>query len=146
MFNLTTTWEYGWMLYAVVGIVVFLWVYCILRVAKDISARTNHFGMQLLSIILVLILTPIIWLPIYFLIRPIWYDMENYKLKSAMLADMIVCVYCEHWNNPNHEYCVYCWWKLKVRCKECNKAFSIGYDFCPFCGCENHELESIDKL
>ncbi|USN54911.1 MAG: hypothetical protein H6765_10775 [Candidatus Peribacteria bacterium] len=128
-----------WIIYVVIGLIVFLWVYCILRVAKDIASRTRHFGLQLLSILLILLLTPLLGLPIYFLIRPVRYNMDNYEIKRALMADAIMCVYCQQGNNASHEFCVYCGGKLKIHCKECKKAYAVSYEYCPFCGAPNIE-------
>lgn len=57
---------------------VFLWILSIIRVSRDIIARTNSTTLQLVCILIVTILTPIIGLPIYRTIRPIQYK-THYK-------------------------------------------------------------------
>ncbi|MBP7847608.1 hypothetical protein KA013_00055 [Patescibacteria group bacterium] len=46
--------------YFLVGLLIFFWIYSLLWVAKDVSWRTSSFGLQLLSILLIVFLTPII--------------------------------------------------------------------------------------
>ena len=87
--------------------------------------------------------TPLIGLPLYFLIRPVRYRLDNYEMQHALLVDSIMCVYCNHGNNQMHEFCVYCGGKLKVPCSSCKKAFAVDYEFCPFCGEPNTALDSL---
>ncbi len=47
-----------------------LWVAIVIWVTRDILSRSNSIIMQLFSILLVVFLTPIFWLIIYFIIRP----------------------------------------------------------------------------
>lgn len=130
-----------WVIYCIVALVAFLWIYCLLWVAKDSSTRTEHFSFQLLSILLILLGTPLIWLPLYFLIRPIRQQAgELTPREQAYLAEGIFCAHCEGRNSKEFEFCVYCGSKLKHPCKECKKPYPLDYEYCPFCGAPNLDM------
>lgn len=118
-------------LYIIIGIFVFIWIYTILRVAKDISWRTKNFGLQLISILMILFLTPILWLPLYYLIRPL--SREDDEL-NAELVWWVICYHCHKINNEEFEYCVFCGEKLKIACPHCQKPIGVDYEYCPRCG------------
>ena len=110
-------------------LLVIVWIYFILWVAKDISWRTNNFWLQLISILLILFLTPIFWLPIYMLIRPVHSEPE--------LRDQdffVSCFSCGGHNDKEFAYCVYCCETLKVACQNCEQPVWIDYTFCAWCG------------
>lgn len=63
------------------GVLVYvgvLWVALILWVTKDITNRTNNMGFQIISISMIIFLTPVFGLPLYLLIRPSRTLMERY--------------------------------------------------------------------
>lgn len=63
------------------GVLVYvgvLWIALILWVTKDITNRTNSMAFQIISIALIIFLTPIFGLPIYILMRPSRTLMERY--------------------------------------------------------------------
>lgn len=117
-------------LYVAIGIFVLIWIYTILRVAKDISWRTNSFGLQLISILVILFLTPIVWLPIYYLIRPL----GNEEYIAWEIEWWVICYACHAVNDKDFSYCVFCGEGLKIACKHCNKPIGVDYEYCPRCG------------
>lgn len=119
-------------------IAILIWIYAILRVARDISQRTNNGWMQFLSVILLLLGTPCIGLPIYFLIRPINTQHDLYR-QEQLLCSAIACVYCNQRNDKAFEFCTFCGEKLKQSCKNCHNAYALSYEYCPFCGLPNLE-------
>jgi hypothetical protein len=125
--------------YVIIWLALFFRIYALLWVAKDISMRSDHLWLQVLCILLILLLTPIFGLPIYFLIRPVQSDYYDADLAYAMMVDSIQCLQCHHRNPKEFEFCAYCGSKLKYPCKECKKAYAIDYDYCPFCGAPNLE-------
>ncbi len=120
--------------YFLVGLLIFFWIYSLLWVAKDISWRTGSFGLQLLSILLIVFLTPVIGLPIYILIRP---PVGISRVSTVVGSDQIACASCGEMNSTEFVYCVFCAEKLKAPCKECKKNYAISYSYCPFCAAPN---------
>lgn len=122
---------------AAVSFIIFLWLICIICVAKDISARTENHFIQIISIIFVTFLTPIVWLPIYRAIRPIGYKRDKTPWRDACLSNSIICTNCDTLNPKEYNCCIKCGKKLKVKCKECEKEFTHDYQYCPYCGAPN---------
>lgn len=122
-----------------VGVALFLRVITILRTMKDIGARTHNVFVQILSILLVGIGTPIIGLPLYLLFRPIRYKWDRLARREALVLQVAQCYGCGT-RNPNfHDYCISCWSELSVKCKECKHHYQLHYEFCPSCGAPNTE-------
>lgn len=118
-------------------LVWFFWVWSIIWTALDISARSQSIFRQILSIIIVAIGSPIIWLPIYFLIRPRDLKEDIVSRKDALYLTLIQCNECGWVNRLEHEYCITCWKKLKVECKECKARYSYEWDYCSQCWAPN---------
>ncbi len=63
----------------IVGILwfyIFLRILSIIRVSRDIHARTNSTIVQLVSILFITLFSPIIGLPIYITMRPVQYKRQ----------------------------------------------------------------------
>lgn len=116
---------------------IFVWVVSIIWVAKDISARTNSTLLQIISILLVTFLSPIIWLPIYHAIKPIWYKRDKTPWREACVIHSTICEQCWILNYKDHKCCIECWQKLTTKCKECNLEYPHNYQFCSKCGAPN---------
>ncbi len=126
--NLSTT---------IIIILIFLRIVSIIRVAKDISARTNSSLLQIICILLVTFFTPIIWLPLYHIIKPIWYKKDQMPRREACISTMTVCQNCETLNPKEYKCCINCWKTLKIKCKECNTDYPHDYHYCPKCWAPN---------
>jgi RNA polymerase subunit RPABC4/transcription elongation factor Spt4 len=126
--NLSTT---------IIIVLIFLRIVSIIRTAKDISARTNSHLMQIVSILLVTFFTPIIGLPIYHIIRPIWYKKDKMPRREACISTMTVCQKCNTLNPKEYECCINCGERLKISCKECGTDYPHNYSYCPKCGAPN---------
>lgn len=122
-----------------VGIVLFLWVIFILWTMKDISARSNSVLVQILCILLVGVGTPIVWLPLYLLFRPIRYKWDRIGRREALALQIVQCYACGSRNPIFHDYCIACGSELTVKCKECKHHYQLHYEFCPSCGAPNTE-------
>lgn len=123
-----------WMFF--VWLFVFFWIYTLLWVAKDISRRTNQLGTQVLCVFVIVLFTPVIWLPVYFLLRPIPRKdilLEQQEISELLHAQTVTCYVCGGANIHEHMFCVFCWEKLKQQCAWCHKWFAIWYLYCPFC-------------
>lgn len=68
----------NWVFLGVLAYVGVLWIAVILWVTKDITNRSNSMTLQIVSISLVILLTPIFGLPLYILFRPSRTLMERY--------------------------------------------------------------------
>ncbi len=138
-------WMFDWLWFAdyfistIVWIIVFIWIWAILWTTKDISNRTNNIFLQILSIILVAVFTPIFWLALYFLIRPVRYKYDNLPWREALANNIVVCDYCFWENDKDNNYCVACGNWLKITCKECKKSYPKSYDYCNNCWAPNIE-------
>lgn len=124
----------------IVVLFVFLWIISIIWVAKDVSARTNSVLLQIIAIVLVTFFTPIVWIPLYHIIKPIWYKKDKMPWREACITNATVCGKCRMLNAKEHKCCINCGTKLMIKCKECNKEYPHNYRYCPKCGWPNIEL------
>lgn len=132
-----------WMFF--VWLFVFFWIYTLLRVAKDISRRTTHLWTQVICIFVIVLLTPVIGLPVYFLLRPIPRKdilQEHQEITEFLHAQTVTCYACGWANIHEHMFCVFCGEKLKHACKNCNRWFAIGYLFCPYCATPSEQVDT----
>ncbi len=124
----------------IVILFIFLWIASIVWVAKDIWARTNSTLLQIISILLVTFFSPIIWLPLYHIIKPIWYTKDKMPRREACISNSTICQKCNTLNPKDYKCCINCWIKLNIKCKECNNEYPHNYHYCPKCGWPNIEL------
>ena len=59
-----------YVIFTILGILGFIWIRSVLWVTKDISNRSDSLLKQIICIVITFVLTPIVGLPIYFLLRP----------------------------------------------------------------------------
>ena len=126
-----------WISTSIIILLIFLRIVSIIRVAKDISARTNSHLLQIISILLITFFSPIIWLPLYHIIKPIWYKKDRMPRREACVSNMTVCQNCKTLNPKEYKCCISCGQKLKINCKECNTDYPHDYHYCPKCGAPN---------
>lgn len=120
---------------------IFLWIICIIWVWKDIASRTNNILLQIVSIILITIFSPLIWLPLYIIIRPVAYKKDNIPWREACALNMISCYNCGTFNPKEYECCIKCWEKLRIKCKQCTEQYPHSYQYCNKCGAPNIEFD-----
>jgi len=135
--------KFSWLenIYTIVIIVcIFFWITSILRVAKDIWARTNNTLLQIISILLVTFFSPIIGIPLYHIIKPIWYKKDKIPRREACINNSTICQSCWTMNPKEYKCCINCGIKLLTKCKECGTEFPHNYHYCPKCGWPNIEL------
>ncbi len=123
----------------IVIILIFLWIISIIRTAKDISRRTNNIGFQIISVLFVTLLTPIIGLPIYRVIRPLVFKNDRIPWREATASNLIMCYNCKTLNPKEYNCCVACWERLKTTCKQCKNEYPYDYKYCNICGAPNIE-------
>lgn len=137
---LTTTYGIENIALWIIAFLIFLWLISIIWVAKDISARTNSTLLQIVSILLVTLLTPIIWLPLYKIIKPVWYKKDTIPRREACITNTVTCYNCKSINPKEYACCINCWEKLKTTCKQCGKEFPHIYHYCSCCWAPNIEI------
>lgn len=123
----------------IVWIIAFFWIIVIIWTAKDISARTDSSFFHIISVLFVTLLTPIIGLPLYLAIRPIWYKWDKTSWRDSCLSSSCACQNCWTLNPKEYKNCIKCGEKLVVTCKECNTEYPNEYHYCPSCWAPNIE-------
>lgn len=122
-----------------IGLLIFFWIWSILWVTKDISLRSENLFVQIISIIIITVLTPILGFPLYFLIRPVQYKFDKNWWREALLSTTIECMDCWKINPITNNNCTNCGWNLKITCKECKTKYSYEFWYCPNCWAPNIE-------
>ena len=136
-----------------------IWISLIVWVIKDIWIRTNNVLLQIISILIILILTPL-WLFIYLIIRP-WktlyekcYDEvdENLDIVSKIVEDKTKneeentnCISCDYPILHDFKFCPNCKIELKKHCKSCDKIIFTWWNICPYCWEKNIIKEKENK-
>lgn len=123
----------------VIVIFIFLWIISIISVAKDIASKTNSHALQIISILMITILTPVLWLPLYLAIRPVSLKKDKIPRREACATNLIVCENCKQLNPKEYKCCIGCGEQLTVKCKECHKDYPSEYLYCHHCGAPNIE-------
>lgn len=82
----TITFEFAFKFFVVYFFII--WIALLIWVIKDISIRTNNLFIQIISIFIILFLTPL-WIFIYLLIRPRHTLYEKYYLEIEENLDII---------------------------------------------------------
>jgi len=106
----------------------------LIRTIKDASARSSSFWFQLLSVVLIIGFTPILWLLIYIAIRPQWWKRDKTPRRDTLFQKSQICENCWELNKIEHLYCTFCWESLHTTCRECQNKYSSSYSYCPNCG------------
>lgn len=119
--------------YLLITFILIIWIGQILRVAKDISRRTEHTFFQIIAIIIATLWLPILWRLIYLIIRPgqILDQQKNYE---PQYTDGPICLNCKSENLESSNYCVFCGDVLKISCQHCSYKYYREYLYCPKCG------------
>jgi len=125
----------------IVIILIFLRIMGIIWTAKDIATRTNSILLQVISIILVTIFTPILGLPLYKVIRPVSYKKDKIPRREACATGLIACYNCHTLNPREYICCINCGEHLKIKCKECGSDYPHTYQYCNVCGAPNLDIE-----
>lgn len=124
-----------------------IWWALIIWVVKDITNRTTNLFLQVLSIIIIILFTPFIWLPLYLILRPRTTIFEKYHedseeveleedeqvLMEAIKNDKFLCPFCSKHIDEDFLYCPYCKEKLTKKCEKCNKDIKVFWLACPYC-------------
>ncbi|NDK08303.1 hypothetical protein EOM39_03575 [Candidatus Gracilibacteria bacterium] len=131
-----------------------IWISIIVWVLKDITNRTNSLMLQLLSLFIVVFLTPL-GVFLYLLIRPGKTNLEkmyreiddNLDLLSTIMKDKYGvcettrCPNCSTKLSSDFKYCPVCSIKVKTTCRECKKEIDPDWKVCPYCSKKVKEKE-----
>lgn len=115
------------------GMILFLWILCVIWVLRDAMARSNSVFYQFFSCLLVVFLTPILGLPLYLAFRPLVYRWDRGFWREALEQDIVWCPHCQGLNSPAHMMCVRCGEPIQAECKECHSHFQSSFSYCPDC-------------
>lgn len=118
---------------------IFLRIISIIWVAKDISARTHKTFLQIICILIITLLSPILWLPIYAIIRPIHYIKDHIPWREALALSLTWCYNCESLNPKENEFCTNCGEPLKLECKKCSHKSAYNEIYCADCWSPNFD-------
>lgn len=125
----------------------FIWIALLLWVMKDIWNRTNSIFLQILSIFIVLFLTPL-WIFLYLIIRPTktlfekYYEEIENNLNTFNEIVEEKTNYCENgwhcfncWEPVKYDFnfCPKCKNDLRNKCHWCDKLINSDWDNCPYC-------------
>lgn len=138
-----------------------IWISLVVWVIKDVSNRTDNIFLQLLSIFIIVLLTPF-WIFIYLLIRPSKTLLEKYyeeiennldtvkeivEDKNIKEEETVFCYKCSYPVSHDFRFCPNCRVELKKECNNCNKTIYNWWKNCPYCWEENNmEIKKEIKL
>jgi len=126
-----------------------IWIAIIIWVIKDVSNRTNNIFLQIISLLIVIFLTPF-WVFLYLLIRPgrtifekYYEDVEeNLNILSRIIEqreeqqkenELTDCPNCNYEIQKDFIICPNCKKSLKSQCIECKKEIHDNWKVCPYC-------------
>lgn len=136
-----------------------IWIAVLVWVVKDISNRTNNVFLQIISILLIVFLTPL-WVFFYLLIRPGKTVLEKYyqeiednlEILSSIVKDKVEwsgnseCGTCGYELDIDFLFCPGCKTKLKNACHNCKKDIRSGWEVCPYCGKKQSEKDVLKDI
>lgn len=120
-----------------IGIVAFFRIVSLIYVIKDSNARSQNMGFQFLSIIIILALTPIFWLPLYFAIRPAGFKRDRTLWRDILELKAANCSNCWSLQSITNNCCTKCWEVMKTSCRECWERYNSLDEYCLYCGAPN---------
>lgn len=124
-------------LYAGLALVAF-WLAMIVWTYRDMRARSRDTFGQLLSTLMVAVLT-FPGLLIYLFLRPRETLSEAYERsleEEALLQDIEekpTCPGCKQRVSEDWQACPHCHTRLKRPCGRCGRMLELGWDLCPYC-------------
>ncbi len=137
-----------------------IWWAFIIWIVKDITNRTTNLFLQVLSILIMIIFTPILGLPIYLLIRPSSTIFEKYhegfedediteweeeNVENIIKKDVFLCPFCSKHIDEDFLYCPFCKEKLTQKCEKCHKDLKVFWVACPYCWVNEEKPKKSNK-
>ena len=118
-------------------IIFFFRLITLIYVIKDSNARSSSFWFQIISALIIVLLTPLFWLPLYIAIRPQWWKWDKIPRRDTLFQSIQACDTCGYFNWIENTYCTNCGEYLQVCCRECQNRYSKSYSYCPNCWAPN---------
>lgn len=126
-----------------------IWFAFVIWVIKDITNRTTNILFHIIAVCLVVFLTPVLWLPIYFLIRPNYtleekyqdFEYEDTEENNENKLSNYFCYNCDYTVEKDFKFCPNCKVKLITECSGCKKEIQADWHACPYCWNEIEELK-----
>lgn len=116
------------------AIAVFLLrISALIWVIKDSNARSSSFWFQFLSVIIVILFTPVFGILLYIAIRPQWRKWDKTAWRNTLFQSTQICENCWEFNHIENLYCTSCGESLHTTCRECQSKYSQNYSYCPNC-------------
>lgn len=126
----------------VIVYILFLWIACVIWVIRDSSARGSSIFFQIFYVVTILFLTPLLGLPVYFLLRPSsQFYMDDYEIADS---NELLCSGCQHVIDSHYSYCPYCSIQLMKKCQSCDMDIRTDWSLCPYCW-KKQEKENVKK-
>lgn len=147
---ITSNFSIDWVLKFIVIYFFVIWFAFVIWVIKDITNRTTNVLLHLLAVILVLVFTPLFWLPIYLLMRPsstLWdrFEAQEWGNCNSEQSEEFnyFCYACDGYINEDFRFCPSCKTQLIDECKKCDKPIQTDWQVCPYCWEEISQKENV---
>ncbi len=138
-----------------------IWIAVIVWVIKDISNRTDNLLLQILSILIVVIFTPL-GVFLYLLIRPSRTIFEKYYLEveenlnilshiieqkneQQKVLEKSECPDCGCEIESDFVICPHCKRDLRNQCSKCKKEIRENWKVCPYCSTKQEDKKHKSK-
>ena len=131
-----------------IGIIylLFLWISCVIWIIRDSSMRWNGIFAQFFHVLLVVLLTPLFWLPVYFLFRPSPIELLYAESSNEdEISPGLHCHECQHSIGSDFTNCPYCGILLVKKCKSCDHMIRTNWKVCPYCADDTGENETTNS-
>ncbi len=124
-------------LYALVIYFFVIWIALIIWVSRDISNRTYNWLYQIISILLVIVWTPL-WVFLYLMIRPgkTLFEQEyeeEYDDEQEYIKEEFLCFSCHKKIEEKFRFCPHCAIELQKKCWNCWDEIQANWKNCPYC-------------
>ena len=114
-------------------IMILLWLICLIWVGKDASHRYRDLRGQVYAIVIITVLTPIIWLPLYLASRPYYTKKDRLAWREQIDLLTVPCYKCLTINLHHHSHCINCGTSLQTTCKQCKTKYPYDHRYCNNC-------------
>lgn len=122
-------------LFAVVLILILiLRLSSLIWVLKDSMARSRSVWFHIFAVLLVTFLTPIVGLPVYYALRPLFLLPHRYYGAVLTQALTIPCHQCRTPVAYDHYFCHVCGTDCTKKCQHCGTYYPYTYVHCFHCG------------
>lgn len=126
-----------------VAYLLVVWLATVIWTVRDVTNRTGNILVQVFAILLIVLLTPILGLPLYLLIRPQTTLTEKFY-EDVGLAEVETgnCEACGGEIREGQRFCPHCGTELLAVCPDCGAPKEPEWKFCPDCGSDGNPKSS----